>query len=129
MLSNDDLEFFCRVGKGTPVGEVYRRYWTPALPAADLGGPGGPPVEFRILGEDLVAFKDKSGKVGALDRYCSHRGASLGIAAIEDCGLRCIYHGWVFDTDGRIVETPNMPATSKFKDINRQGSYPAREAG
>ena len=129
MLSNDDLEFFCRVGKGTPVGEVYRRYWTPALPAADLGGPGGPPVEFRILGEDLVAFKDKSGKVGVLDRYCSHRGASLGIAAIEDCGLRCIYHGWVFDTDGRIVETPNMPATSKFKDINRQGSYPAREAG
>ena len=129
MLSHEDLEFFSRVGKGTPVGEVLRRYWTPALPAADLPRPGCPPVEFRILGEDLVAFRDKTGKVGVLDRYCSHRGASLGIAAVEDCGLRCIYHGWLFDTEGTIVETPNMPATSKFKDINRQGSYPAREAG
>jgi phthalate 4,5-dioxygenase len=129
MLSHDDVEFFCRVGKGTPTGEVYRRYWTPAMPAADLPRPNCPPVEFRVLGEDLVAFRDSDGKVGVLDRYCSHRGASLGIAAVEDCGLRCIYHGWLFATDGKIVETPNMPATSKFKDINKQGSYPAREAG
>jgi phthalate 4,5-dioxygenase len=129
MLSHDDVEFFCRVGKGTPVGEVYRRYWTPGLPAADLPYPGSPPVEFRLLGEDLVAFRDKEGNVGVLDRYCSHRGASLGVAAVEDCGLRCIYHGWLFAADGKIVETPNMPATSKFKDINKQGSYPAREAG
>jgi phthalate 4,5-dioxygenase len=129
MLSHEDVEFFCRVGKGTPIGEVYRRYWTPALPAEDVSRPGGPPVGFRVLGEDLVAFRDRSGKVGVLDAYCSHRGANLSIAAVEDCGLRCIYHGWLFDADGRIVETPNMPVTSKFKDINKQGSYPAREAG
>jgi phthalate 4,5-dioxygenase len=129
MLSKEDVDFFCRVGKGTPVGEIYRRYWTPAMPAADLPYPGSPPVEFRLLGEDLVAFRDKEGNVGVLDRYCSHRGASLGVAAVEDCGLRCIYHGWLFGTDGKMIETPNMPATSKFKDINKQGSYPAREAG
>lgn len=129
MLSREDVDLFCRVGKGTPTGEVYRRYWTPALLSEDLPRPGCPPVEFRILGEDLVAFRDREGKVGVLDRYCSHRGASLGVAAVEDCGLRCIYHGWAFDTEGTILETPNMPATSKFKDINRQGSYPAREGG
>jgi phthalate 4,5-dioxygenase len=129
MLTHDEVETFCRVGQGTPAGEVFRRYWTPMLPASDLSDPGGPPVPFKVLGEDLVAFRTKDGIVGVLDRYCSHRGASLGIAAVDDCGLRCIYHGWLFATDGRIVETPNMPATSKFKDINRQGSYPVREAG
>ncbi len=76
MLSQEDVDFFCRVGKGTPVGEIYRRYWTPGLPASDLPYPGSPPVEFRLLGEDLVAFRDKEGSIGVLDRYCSHRARS-----------------------------------------------------
>lgn len=129
MLTRDEVDFFCAVGRGTPVGEVFRRYWTPALPASDLPRPGCPPVRLTLLGEQLVAFRDRAGRVGILDEFCCHRGSSLSIGRVEECGLRCIYHGWLFDTDGRIVETPNMPADSRFKDLNRQLSYPAREAG
>lgn len=129
MLGREDVELFCRVGKGTPVGEVFRRHWTPALPASDIARPGGAPVRVSLLGEQLVAFRDSAGQIGVLDEFCSHRGASLALGRNEECGLRCIYHGWKFAVDGSIQETPNMPADSHFKDLNFQLSYPAREAG
>lgn len=119
----------CRVGKGTPAGEVFRRYWTPVLPSSDLPRPDGTPQAVTILGERLVAFRDTSGKVGLVDEFCPHRGASLAIGRVEDCGIRCLYHGWKFGIDGRIQETPNMPEESRFKDRNTILSYPVREAG
>jgi phthalate 4,5-dioxygenase len=129
MLRPEEVEFFCRVGRGTPMGETFRRYWTPACPSADLPYPDCPPVQVTLLGEHLVAFRDTTGKVGLLDEYCNHRGSSLVIGRSEDCGLRCLYHGWKFGVDGTIQETPNMPAESKFKDLNRLRSYPVREGG
>jgi phthalate 4,5-dioxygenase len=129
MLTQDEVDTFCRVGKGTPVGEVFRRYWTPVLPSADLPEPDGSPQQVTILGERLVAFRDSTGQVGLVDEFCPHRGASLVIGRVEDCGIRCLYHGWKFGVDGAIQDTPNMPASSKFKDINKILSYPVREAG
>lgn len=129
MLHPDEVDLLCKVGKATPTGELFRRYWTPVLPSADLPEPDADPVQVTILGERLLAFRDSTGVVGLVDEFCPHRGASLAIARVEDCGIRCIYHGWKFATDGTIQETPNMPVGSKFKELNRLLSYPVREAG
>ena len=97
-------ETLARVGPGTPGGEYLRRFWHPVAQSAMLGDL---PVAIRRLGEDLVIYRDKSGAVGLLERHCSHRGTSLEFGKVEECGIRCCYHGWLFGNDGAILETPS----------------------
>src|SRR5919205_1333942 len=129
MLSKEDNELLCRVGPGTPMGELLRQYWLPFLPSRDLPQADGDPLKVRLLGEDLVAFRDSNGQVGLLAANCPHRGASLFFGRNEECGLRCVYHGWKFDTAGRCVDMPNEPAESNFKEKVRAVAYPCQERG
>lgn len=132
MLSNEDNELLCRVGKGTGMGEYMRRFWLPALTSAELSAPDSPPKRLRIMGEDLLAFRDSSGKVGLVDAYCPHKLAPLFFGRNEENGLRCVYHGWKFDTQGNCVDIPNLPSTSNIaalKERARITAYPTREAG
>lgn len=129
MLSKVENERMCRVGPGTPMGETLRRYWIPMLPSSDLPSPDSPPVRVRRLGENFVAFRDTRGQVGVLDEQCTHRGASLAFGRVEDCGIRCLYHGWKFGADGTVMDTPNMAAASRFKDKIKAPAYPVHEAG
>src|SRR5258706_843256 len=115
-----------RVGPETPCGEYLRRFWQPVALSSELGEL---PLALRILGEDLVAFRDKAGRVGVLERHCCHRGPSLEYGIVEERGLRCCYHGWKFDVDGTILETPGEPTDSKIKEKTYQGAYPALEFG
>ncbi|MBM4296106.1 MAG: Rieske 2Fe-2S domain-containing protein [Deltaproteobacteria bacterium] len=101
MLTKEENQLVTHVGRGTPMGEVMRRYWMPALLTEQLPKPDCPPVRVKLLGEELVAFRDSQGRVGLLDEYCPHRLASLFLGRNEECGLRCVYHGWKFDADGR----------------------------
>jgi len=117
-------EELTRVGPGTPCGEYLRRFWQPVILSNELGEL---PRRLRILGEDLVAFRDKSGAIGLLELHCPHRGTSLEFGLIGDKGIRCCYHGWLFDCDGTILETPGEPADSTLKDRLFHGAYPIRE--
>jgi phthalate 4,5-dioxygenase len=128
MLSHEDNELMCRVGRDAPMGTALRRYWVPALQTSDLPEPGGDPRRVELLGESFVAFRGTDGRVGLLDEHCPHRGASLVLGRVEECGLRCIYHGWKFDADGKVLETPNV-MDPKFKERFKARAYPVREAG
>ena len=112
------------VGIGTPMGEMLRRYWHPVCLSVELDDL---PKKIRILGEELVAFRDGSGRVGVMDLHCMHRGASLEYGRIEEDGLRCCYHGWKFDTEGHCLDQPGEPLGSDYKDKVRQAWYPAEE--
>ena len=114
------------VGPGTPGGELLRRYWQPVALSTDLQEV---PVRVRILDEDLIAFRDGSGRAGLLEERCCHRGTSLYYGRVEPQGLRCCYHGWLFGVDGRCLEQPCEPPTSTYKDRVFQPSYPCREYG
>src|SRR5438132_4119775 len=127
MLSTEDNQLLTRTGPGTAMGTLFRRFWLPALLPSELPGPDCPPIRFRILGEDLVAFRDTNGKVGFLAQNCPHRGASLFFGRNEECGLRCVYHGWKFAIDGQCVSMPNEPAESDFKHKVTATAYPAAE--
>jgi len=127
MLSREDNELLCRVGPGTPMGDLLRHYWMPFLPSRELPAPDCPPKRVRLLGEDLVAFRDTQGQVGLFAANCPHRGASLFFGRNEECGLRCSYHGWKFDVTGRCVDMPNEPEESNYKDKVRARAYPCRE--
>jgi phenylpropionate dioxygenase-like ring-hydroxylating dioxygenase large terminal subunit len=129
MLKREDNERLVRVGAGTPMGDLFRRFWLPALLASELATPDCDPVQLRILGENLVAFRDSQGRIGILDELCPHRRASLFYGRNEDCGLRCVYHGWKFDVDGNCVDQPSEPPASSYKEKIKQTSYPAREWG
>jgi phthalate 4,5-dioxygenase oxygenase subunit len=129
MLTPDENELLTRVGPGTPMGDLFRRFWLPALLAEELPTPDCPPVRVRLLGEDLVAFRDSGGRVGLLAPLCSHRGAPLFYGRNEEHGLRCVYHGWKYDVTGRCVDMPSEPADSSFKARIRQKAYPCRERG
>jgi phthalate 4,5-dioxygenase len=128
MLTRVENEYMCRVGPGTPMGDLLRRYWVPAIPSTDLPEPDGAPVTVRRLGEDLVAFRNSEGTVGVLSELCTHRGASLKFGRVEDCGIRCLYHGWKYGTDGVIQETPNFP-DSRFRQKIKAPAYPVFEGG
>ncbi len=117
-------EELTRVGPGTPCGEYLRHFWQPVIRTEELGEL---PRRLRILGEDLVAFRDKSGAIGLLELHCPHRGTSLEFGLIGDKGIRCCYHGWLFDCDGTILETPGEPADSTLKDRLCHGAYPVHE--
>ena len=112
------------VGPGTPCGEWLRRFWHPVLLADKLKDL---PVAIRILGEDLVLFRDRSSQAGLLELHCSHRGTSLEFGQIEERGIRCCYHAWLYDVDGRLLETPGEPAESTLKDRLYHGAYPTHE--
>src|ERR1043166_1372269 len=129
MLSTEENELLTRTGPGTPMGQMIRRYWIPALLSEELPEPDCPPVRIRLLSEDLVAFRDSKGRIGLLDEHCSHRGTSLFYGRNEDCGLRCIYHGWKYDVEGNVVDTPAEPKESTFKSRLRHPAYPTKEAG
>src|SRR3546814_11625825 len=105
MLTPADNELLTRTGPGTPMGDYFRRFWQPAVLSAQLPEPDGPPIRVRILGEDLIAFRDSLGRVGLVEPRCPHRGADLYYGRNEECGLRCVYHGWKFDVSGRAVRS------------------------
>jgi phthalate 4,5-dioxygenase len=109
------------------MGELFRRFWLPALLPSELPNSDSDPIRFRILGEDLIAFRDSNGEVGFLGQHCPHRGASLFFGRNEDAGLRCVYHGWKFDVTGNCVDMPNEPAESDFRTKVRATAYPAAE--
>src|SRR5579884_3503965 len=128
MLSQEDNEYLCRVGPGTPMGKLMREYWIPAI-RSDEVEPDGRPIRIRLLCEDLIGFRATDGKVGLVQNNCPHRGASLYFGRNEEEGLRCVYHGWKFDISGKCVDMPNEPAESNFKDKVRATAYPTTERG
>jgi phenylpropionate dioxygenase-like ring-hydroxylating dioxygenase large terminal subunit len=127
MLTHEENERLVRVGRGTPAGELFRRYWQPACLSQELPERDGPPIRVRLLGEDLVAFRDTTGRVGLVDAFCAHRRAPLFFGRNEECGLRCVYHGWKFDADGRCVDLPSEPESSPMKAEVRITAYPTME--
>ena len=127
MLNIRDNEILTRVGPDTPMGDLIRQYWFPAMPSSELPAPDSPPKRVRLLGENLVAFRDTLGEVGILAESCPHRGASMFFGRNEEAGLRCVYHGWKFDTTGACIDMPSEPAESNFKSKVRAKSYPARD--
>src|SRR5579864_5826858 len=127
MFSKEDNELITRTGPGTPMGNVFREYWLPAMLSRELPSPDCDPVRVMLLGERLIAFRDTNGKVGLLQNHCPHRGASLFFGRNEEGGLRCVYHGWKFAIDGTCVDMPNEPAESDFKSKVKALAYPTRE--
>jgi len=128
MLSKEDNELLTQTNPGTPMGDLIRRYWIPALLSEEIPTPDGPPARVRLLGEELVAFRDTQGRIGLIGERCAHRGTSLFFGRNEECGLRCVYHGWKFDVEGNVVDTPAEPPGSDFKNKLRHTAYPTHEA-
>lgn len=134
-FSNEEEEALVRVGPGTPSGEVFRRYWLPVECSSNLGtyvrGGTGPrnPIRVKMLGEDLILYRDASGKPGLLAEHCSHRGTSLFYGRVEENCMRCLYHGWAYDQEGNVVDTPGEPPDSNFKYTVKHPAYPAVEVG
>lgn len=128
MLSKSDNELICRVGSDTPMGKAFRHYWLPVMLSSELPEADGKPFPVEVCGERIVVFRDSNGTIGALDEFCRHRGASLLLGRVENCGIRCIYHGWKFAVDGTILETPNVNE-SHFKDRFKARSYPIQDVG
>lgn len=128
MLSHEENRLLTQVGPDAPMGQLFRRYWIPVLASAELPEPDGAPVSVRILGEDLVAFRDTAGRVGLVDEACPHRCTSLAYGLNAEHGLRCIYHGWKFDVEGRCVDLPSEPKESRFREKIRLKAYPTVEA-
>jgi len=129
MLSHEENALLTQTDAGTPMGDYFRRYWLPAMLSTELPVPDGEPVRVRLLGEDLIAFRNSNGRVGLLDEFCAHRRASLFWGRNEDCGLRCVYHGWKFDADGACVDMPNEPPGYAFESKVRTTAYLTREYG
>lgn len=127
MLSAEKNRLLTETGSGTPVGQVLRHYWQPAALTEELAGER-PVVPVRLMGEDLVLFRDEQGRYGLLDRHCCHRGADLCYGRREDGGLRCTFHGWLYDFEGRCLEQPAEPEGSRFHTKVRQPAYPCRES-
>src|ERR687884_820882 len=129
MLSAQDNDLLCRVGPGTPMGELMRQYWLPAALSSELPSPDSDPLRVMLLGEQLIAFRDTNGQVGLIQNNCPHRGASLFFGRNEEVGIRCVYHGWKFSSDGHCVDMPNEPAESDFKSKVKATAYPTHERG
>ena len=129
MLRPEDNERLVRVGPGSPAGELLRRYWMPAALSSELPEADGSPVRVRILCEDLIAFRDSTGAVGLVDAYCPHRRAPMFFGRNEDCGLRCVYHGWKFNRAGDCTDMPSEPAGTPLQAKVKIKSYPVHEAG
>ena len=128
MLSAQDNELLTRTGPGTGMGEYFRRFWLPVALSCELAVDGAP-LRVKVMGEPLVAFRDTQGRVGLVEPRCAHRGAELFFGRNEDSGLRCVYHGWKYDVEGRCIEMPNVPPGSAYHGKIAIKSYPTREAG
>jgi phthalate 4,5-dioxygenase oxygenase subunit len=129
MITTEDNELLCRVEGDAAMGQLMRRHWAPLCLSEEVAERDGKPVRARLFGEDLVVFRDTEGKIGVLDEYCPHRRVSLVLGRNEECGLRCLYHGWKMDVDGNVVEMTSEPPESGFVDKVKHTAYPAREAG
>ncbi len=127
MLSKSDNERLCLIGPGTIMGDVFRRYWNPVALTQELPVADGKPLRVQVLGESLVAFRDTQGEMGLLAENCLHRGVSLALGRVENGGIRCLYHGWKFDTQGTLLEMPNIVDERIRKQV-KAISYPVREA-
>jgi len=126
MLTKEENDLLCQVGPGTPMGNLLRQYWLPVLFSWELEADGAPRRQ-RLLSEELIAFRDTNGQVGMVAANCPHRGAGLFFGRNEESGLRCVYHGWKFDTTGQCVDMPSEPAESNFKSKIRATAYPCTE--
>ena len=128
MLSVDDNTLVTDTNLGTPMGELFRRFWLPVTLADELPGPDCVPIKLKIMNEDLIAFRDSDGRVGLVDAFCPHRGAPLFFARNEESGLRCVYHGWKFDVTGQCIDLPNTPEGDTFVSKVTTVAYPTYEA-
>ncbi|MES2190121.1 MAG: Rieske 2Fe-2S domain-containing protein [Pseudomonadota bacterium] len=129
MLTHEENELLCRVEGQAPMGQLMRRHWTPVCLIEEVSEPDGTPVKARIFGEDLVVFRDTNGRVGVMDEYCPHRRVSLVFGRNEDCGLRCLYHGWKMDVEGNVLEMVSEPVASGFAQKVKHLAYPVQEWG
>ena len=129
MLNKEQNELVTRTDAGTPMGELFRRYWLPALLSEELPAPDCAPVRVQLLGERLIAIRDTQGRLGVMDEFCAHRGVSLWFGRNEENGLRCPYHGWKFDVNGQCVDVPSEPEGSRLCDKVKLKSYPLIERG
>src|SRR6478752_3678937 len=127
MLSKADNDFLTRAGKDSPMGALLRRFWMPALLSEELPERDSPPKKIRLMGEDLLAFRDSNGRIGIVEPHCPHRGAKLYYGRNEECGLRCAFHGWKFDVEGNCIDLPTSPPESAYKDTIQLHAYPVRE--
>ena len=127
MLDHALNESISRVGPGTPMGVAMRRYWLPALLSMEIPDPDGPPVRVTLMGERLLAFRSTDGNIGLVQEACPHRRASLYFGRNEECGIRCVYHGWKFDIEGNCVDQMNEP--KQFSDRVKITAYPTLEMG
>jgi phenylpropionate dioxygenase-like ring-hydroxylating dioxygenase large terminal subunit len=129
MLKQEINELLTQTGPGTPMGELFRQYWIPALLAEELPEDGCPPVRVKLLSERMIAIRDSEGRYGLVDEFCAHRGVSLWFGRNEQGGLRCAYHGWKYDVTGQCVEVPSEPAESRFCEKVKLTSYPLVRVG
>ena len=129
MLSAADNDMLTRTGAETPMGQFFRRFWQPVALSRELPEADGAPMRVNIMGERLVAFRNSDGVVGLVDSRCPHRGADLYFGRNENCAIRCVFHGWQFDLQGRPVELPNVPPGASYHDTLRLKAYPTREHG
>lgn len=128
MLSNEEDQLLTQTNRGAPAGELLRRYWQPVALSSELST-GAAPLRCKILGETLVLFRDDRGRVGLVGLHCAHRGTDLSYGRIEDGGLRCLYHGWLYDIRGRCLEQPGEPYCGVNRDAIRHLAYPCQEKG
>jgi phthalate 4,5-dioxygenase oxygenase subunit len=129
MISAEENESLTRVGAGTLMGALFRRYWLPALLSSEVAEPDCPPVRVKLLGERLVCWRDTQGRLGLIDEFCAHRGVSLWFGRNEDCGLRCPYHGWKYDVSGQCIELPSEGPDGPMRPRMKLKSYPCLELG
>ena len=129
MLTKDQNELLCRVEGDAAMGQLARRHWLPVCMAEEVPERDGKPVRARLLGEDLVVFRDSNDRIGVLGEHCLHRRASLVFGRNEECGLRCLYHGWKFDVEGNVVDMPSEAPGAAQRLGKKTKAYPAREGG
>ena len=129
MLTHDENMLLCQVEGDAPMGRLMRRHWQPVCLIEEVAEPDGAPVKARLFGEDLVVFRDTKGRVGVMDEYCPHRRASLVLGRNEECGLRCLYHGWKMDVEGNVLEMVSEPAASGLAQKVKHKAYPVQEWG
>lgn len=128
MLTREENDILCRVEGDAPMGRLMRRHWMPACLSEEVAEADGAPVRARLFGEDLVVWRDSKGRLAVMDEHCPHRRASLVLGRNEECGLRCLYHGWKVDVEGNVLEMPSEPTASALKTKVKHKTYPCREA-
>jgi phthalate 4,5-dioxygenase oxygenase subunit len=128
-MTPEENDLLCRVEGDAPMGQIMRRHWLPACMSEEVAEADGAPVRTRLLGEDLVVFRDSKGRLGVLGEHCPHRNASLAFGRNEECGLRCLYHGWKFDIEGNVLDMSSEPPDSRMRQTIKHTAYPAHEGG